>query len=537
MQIKNIEIISFGKFKNKVINFSDGLNIICGDNESGKSTIISFIYAMIYGFGDSRGKGLPFREKYTPWDGGVCEGKLSFISDTGENITIYRKAGSVKKYDIAEVYNSDTGKAINTVPESFMGINSDTFFKTICVQQQSSATSGGNDEITERLSNIARGGDENINYEKARKLLENSRREIRPARGDSGQLSLLSRQILQLSQEKASQNNIRVEIDNARRLLPAEKEKLQKLKQSLNELSSSDYSAEIARLSGRIEEREVPTLKNKREFKYRNFFLSLTIVLIALFIMSFFFFNKSLSFFVLTLSIFSFFPLLKNKKGNIAENNTDDDLHQKRDELIKLKDINDKKLLATKKEIEKKEKLVIRLESVIQLKESSVNKDTEGQLSVLRNKKHILEKKLHALALATEALDRASENMKSNFTPAINTLASEYFRKLCSDKYSGIFCDENFEIKIDFKIPRRCEFFSGGCVDQMYLAVRLALTEMIFKDKSTFMLLDQPFIQYDESRKKNAQALLESLPKKRQIILFENSVESFSWNKNIEILT
>ena len=67
MQINKLEIISFGKFKNKTINLKNGVNIISGENESGKSTVISFIYAMFYGFGESRGKSLSLREKYTPW--------------------------------------------------------------------------------------------------------------------------------------------------------------------------------------------------------------------------------------------------------------------------------------------------------------------------------------------------------------------------------------------------------------------------------------------------------------------------------------
>ena len=44
MIIKKLEIISFGKFSNKVIEFSDGLNIILGNNESGKSTVINCLY-------------------------------------------------------------------------------------------------------------------------------------------------------------------------------------------------------------------------------------------------------------------------------------------------------------------------------------------------------------------------------------------------------------------------------------------------------------------------------------------------------------
>ena len=49
MKINSIHIASFGKFKDFSFNFSDGFNIIYGDNEDGKTTIMSFIKMMFYG--------------------------------------------------------------------------------------------------------------------------------------------------------------------------------------------------------------------------------------------------------------------------------------------------------------------------------------------------------------------------------------------------------------------------------------------------------------------------------------------------------
>ena len=49
MRIDSIYIESFGKFKNYSLDFHDGMNIIYGDNESGKSTIMAFIEMMFYG--------------------------------------------------------------------------------------------------------------------------------------------------------------------------------------------------------------------------------------------------------------------------------------------------------------------------------------------------------------------------------------------------------------------------------------------------------------------------------------------------------
>lgn len=40
---------SFGKLNGESLEFTDGLNVICAPNESGKSTWCAFIRAMLYG--------------------------------------------------------------------------------------------------------------------------------------------------------------------------------------------------------------------------------------------------------------------------------------------------------------------------------------------------------------------------------------------------------------------------------------------------------------------------------------------------------
>ena len=75
MIIKKLNLISFGKFKDKTIELNDGFNAVSGDNEAGKSTLAGFIYAMLYGFGSSRKKGINFRDRYSPWDGSAAEWK------------------------------------------------------------------------------------------------------------------------------------------------------------------------------------------------------------------------------------------------------------------------------------------------------------------------------------------------------------------------------------------------------------------------------------------------------------------------------
>ena len=50
MKIIEINIKCFGRLKDFALKPGDGVNIIYGKNESGKSTVMAFIKAMFYGF-------------------------------------------------------------------------------------------------------------------------------------------------------------------------------------------------------------------------------------------------------------------------------------------------------------------------------------------------------------------------------------------------------------------------------------------------------------------------------------------------------
>lgn len=66
--IKELDIISFGKFENKNIKFDKNFNLIYGENESGKSTLADFIEGVLYGFDEGKKrKNFSYKkEKYKP---------------------------------------------------------------------------------------------------------------------------------------------------------------------------------------------------------------------------------------------------------------------------------------------------------------------------------------------------------------------------------------------------------------------------------------------------------------------------------------
>lgn len=69
MIIKEVNIGKFGKLENQKYQFAPRINVIYGANESGKSTLMQFLKAMLFGLEKTRvRKTLDIYNRYEPWD-------------------------------------------------------------------------------------------------------------------------------------------------------------------------------------------------------------------------------------------------------------------------------------------------------------------------------------------------------------------------------------------------------------------------------------------------------------------------------------
>ena len=90
MRISKIYISAFGKLKDFTLEFDKGLNIIFGENEDGKTTVMSFIRAMFYGTGKkTQALETSLRQKYTPMDGSSMGGRI-YYEFSGKNYCLER---------------------------------------------------------------------------------------------------------------------------------------------------------------------------------------------------------------------------------------------------------------------------------------------------------------------------------------------------------------------------------------------------------------------------------------------------------------
>ena len=66
MKFLELQIKGFGKFHDRSLTFADGINVVYGKNEAGKSTIHTFIRCMLFGIAPRRGKA-GGKDLYSRW--------------------------------------------------------------------------------------------------------------------------------------------------------------------------------------------------------------------------------------------------------------------------------------------------------------------------------------------------------------------------------------------------------------------------------------------------------------------------------------
>ena len=113
IKLKEAVPVSFGKFKNETIKFTDGFQVIYGQNETGKSTLQLFLRVMLYGMPVQRrvGKNIIDRDRAIPWHERNAEGILRLEAD-GRNIEIHRFFGKTAAGDKVETVDAATGEPI-----------------------------------------------------------------------------------------------------------------------------------------------------------------------------------------------------------------------------------------------------------------------------------------------------------------------------------------------------------------------------------------------------------------------------------------
>lgn len=183
MKLLELHIDGFGKFHNRTISFEDGINIIYGKNEAGKSTLHTFIRGMLFGIERGRGRAAKndLYSKFEPWsNSGTYEGWLRLEKDG----VIYRIERRFRKDNKSlKVINETRGREEEATPafmnELLGGLNETTYNNTISIGQLKSATEEGMvSELRNYIANMNTTGNISLNISKASTFLRLQKRAL-----------------------------------------------------------------------------------------------------------------------------------------------------------------------------------------------------------------------------------------------------------------------------------------------------------------------------------------------------------------------
>ena len=626
MKIKKIKINAYGKLKDKETAFQDHVNVIYGENEAGKSTILHFIVNMLYGISKNKnGKAYSDFEKYKPWDTEDFSGKIEYILDNGEIFEVFRdfkkknpQIFNEKKEDISKQFNIDKAKGNEFFYEQTK-MDETLFLSTIVVnQEQVKLEKSEQNMLIQKIANLIGTGEDNVSYKRAidrinRRQLE----EIGTDRSREKPLNKLLRENQNLEKEKIElekYKNVKYEIEeNKKNLLEKfsnldiELEYLNKIKKILEEEKIENEKIKIKEdikndndKKINLNKKEILEIENgnqkifkknnqkindliKNKNKLKNQFITIFIILILINILQFIFIkNHVLKYaFLLTIPVFFIFSiiLLKNKinKIEILENENKNEkekinkeknnylnenkiIEKNNNELkIEINELKNNLNLITNSEIEKiknnylnkiKNNEILKINNfnavneeiekiqkelnTIKIKLHELDFDKENvepkvdnlmkieEKIVNNNEKIVNLKKLEkSMNLAKTLLEKAYEKMKNTVTPKFTENLSKNMREITNGKYDNVMVQDDYGLVVELENGNyvQANRLSIGTIDQLYLSLRLSMTEDLSKENMP-IILDEAFAYYDTQRLEKILKYLINIYPDRQILIF-----------------
>ncbi len=292
MKILKLKINSFGNLKNKDIELDEGINIVYGKNEAGKSTLLKFITGMFYGLSKNKnGRFISDYDRYTPWKENEFSGKITYKLDDETKYEVFREFKKKNPHiyneyleDISSNFNIDKSLG-NKFFYDQTKVDEKLFLSTIAsMQEEVKLEEKDQNTLIQKISNIASTGEDNVSFQKImNKLNKKQIEEIGTSRSQDRPINVVKKRMeeIQVKKEEIGHSSTnRNELEEQQRLIEEqikeEENKLQLLrdvrrlqeeqnfdrqKLKINENVVSEYYKKIEEL----QENEEGNVKNTNE--------------------------------------------------------------------------------------------------------------------------------------------------------------------------------------------------------------------------------------------------------------------------------
>lgn len=197
MKLLRCNIVNYGCLHDFSYEFNKGINLINRPNGWGKSTLVSFLCAMLYGLDSTNRRNIQDNERkhYQPWQGGVFGGSLEF-EISGRQYRIERFFGRREKEDTFILYDLKTmlpSQDYGLQPGfELFGIDKAGYLKSTCILQGKPSPEY-NDSLAARLTGLTQTTDDINQYEQAVSAIDKALR-FYVKTGNRGEISLLQQE-------------------------------------------------------------------------------------------------------------------------------------------------------------------------------------------------------------------------------------------------------------------------------------------------------------------------------------------------------
>ncbi|MHB8879812.1 MAG: AAA family ATPase, partial [Myxococcaceae bacterium] len=123
MKIDRLDIEAFGHFRGHSLSLSPGLNLLHGANEAGKSTLLAFVRAVLFGFEKRSSAG-----RYEPEGGLALGGGLELSAHFGP-LRVRRRGGKRTEGELSVASPDGTPLPESRLADALAGISKELFFE------------------------------------------------------------------------------------------------------------------------------------------------------------------------------------------------------------------------------------------------------------------------------------------------------------------------------------------------------------------------------------------------------------------------
>lgn len=490
----------------------------------------SFLCAMLFGMEKGRGRSAvtDAYSQYEPWHApSFYAGALKFTVGQ-QKFYLERNFYSKEKTDYLrnELDGEELSVGFGDLTMLLGGVSKDSYASTYDITQAGAAT--GNQMVkilAEYLAQASDGSDSGVTVAEAAASLNARKRELQQEQRRADE------------EREARLKELRLEKELLEQECEGIRESIEKYEAMQREFGTGSSMENISRNSRENQEYEAHYADDESGMHARyheqtgstedwqpektGYILSFFAILIAIILFGFKVYITPALFWIgelaaLAIALFSAIRQYKKNQNRAklqAASMQAEQLRKLREQEVMEAQMQQKKRLADQMLTEWKDSLREKENRLFNLEEEITRQSVQSWAE------HQRAEDIQALELAAQEITRISQSFYEDMQDELNAEISRYVSLFTAGAYDSVRLDEQGQLQILTEGREvRPELLSCGTLEQIYLALRLAVGKVVTKEEPLPILLDEAFAMYDDDRLAQTLQTLSTL--QNQIFLF-----------------